>query len=171
MNIKGTMKLFDLLAEYPDLEEKIIHIAPPFKNLKNPVLRRTVGKLATLEKVALIGNLEVNEFLNTLRREVGQEEIGGERPVTVTRREGEPGWIAEQPAETIDGTEMLSRGVHPLSHVNERMKKLEKNRFLLLLTNFKPLPLIEAMEKQDYEVFYKTDPDNADQHLTFIRKR
>ena len=170
MNITSTTKLFDLLAEYPELEEKIIGIAPPFKNLKNPILRKTVGKLATLEKVALIGNLEVNEFLNTLRREVGQEALGGQTKVEVKWQQGEPDWIKGQPTEIVNGTEMLGRGMHPLGYINELMQKLDKDQFVLLQTNFKPLPLIEAMEKQNYTVFSKSDEQHPDQHFTFIRK-
>jgi hypothetical protein len=170
MNITSTTKISDLLAEYPALEEKIISIAPPFKNLKNPVLRKTVARLATLEKAAQIGNLDVNQFVNTLRSEVGQDRIEEEVRVDVNWHEGEPEWIKDKPVEIIDGTEMLSRGEHPLSRINEIMKKLEKNRFILLKTNFKPIPLIEAMEKQNYSVFYKTESPGSMNHSTFIRK-
>ncbi|HEM48987.1 MAG TPA: DUF1858 domain-containing protein [Caldithrix sp.] len=170
MNITSTTKIFDLLAEYPALEEKIIHIAPPFKNLKNPILRKTVGKLATLEKAAQIGNLDIGQFVNMLRKEVGQETIETEVEVKVTWQEGEPEWIKSQPAEIIDGTEMLNRGEHPLSKINEIMKSLQPDRFVLLMTNFKPIPMIEAMEKQNYTVFHKTENANSINHLTFIRK-
>lgn len=170
MNITSTTKIGDLLAEYPALEEKIIRIAPPFKNLKNPVLRKTVGKLATLEKAAQIGHLDVSEFVNMLRKEVGQDKIETEASITINWQEGEPEWIKEQPADIIDGTEMLGRGEHPLSKINEIMKNLEQDQFVLLKTNFKPIPLIEAMEKQNYKVFHKTDNKNTDQNYTFIRK-
>ncbi len=75
MEITAKTKLMDLLNEYPQLEEKIIQAAPAFKNLKNPILRRTVGQLATVEKVAQIGNLDVFTFVNLLRRETGQAEF------------------------------------------------------------------------------------------------
>jgi len=170
MNITSNTKIADLLAEYPALEEKIIGIAPPFKNLKNPILRKTVGKLATLEKAAQIGNLDVGQFVNMLRKEVGQETTETEVKVNVTWREGEPEWIKGQPVQIIDGTEMLNRGEHPLSKINETMKNLEQNQSVLLKTNFKPIPLIEAMEKQNYNVYSKTDDNHTDQHFTFIRK-
>jgi len=60
MEITSQSKLYDVLAAYPELEAQIVKIAPPFKNLKNPVLRRTVGRIATLEKVAQIGGMDVN---------------------------------------------------------------------------------------------------------------
>jgi len=45
-------RLVELLQVHPELEEAIQRMAPPFRNLRNPVLRRTVGRVATLAKVA-----------------------------------------------------------------------------------------------------------------------
>ena len=41
-------KVLELIETYPELEDVLIEYAPAFKNLKNPVLRRTVAKIATL---------------------------------------------------------------------------------------------------------------------------
>jgi hypothetical protein len=170
MDIQANSKLFDVLNAYPDLEPKIIGLAPPFKNLKNPVLRKTVGKLATIEKIARIGNIEVRELVNTLRREVGQKEIQSTAEVAVNWQEGEPEWIKNEPKITVDGTDMLSRGEHPLQKVNQLMRESKAGEVLLLKTNFRPIPLIEEMEKQNYQVYSKSVQDQNDQHLTFIRK-
>ena len=83
MDIQTHTKLFDLLDLHPELEDKIMQIAPPFKNLKNPVLRKTVAKLATLEKVAKIGNLDVIELVNQLRHETGQPKITVEQKTEI----------------------------------------------------------------------------------------
>lgn len=170
MDIQAHTKLFDLIMSYPQLEDKIISIAPPFQNLKNPILRKTVGKLATLEKVAKIGNLEVLDFVNTLRREVGQTEISSSDSIKIEWTEGEPDWIKVEPQFSLDGTEMLSRGEHPLSKVNSLMRQLEPGRFLLLKTNFKPIPLIDEMKKQKYQVYSKVNEESAQNHLTFIKR-
>jgi len=159
-----------LLQTYPGLEDRIIGMAPPFKNLKNPLLRRTVGKIATLEKIAQIGNIDAGEFVNSLRLEVGLPELAGES-ITAPKPEwdaADPEWIKGEPKVTVNGTEMLSRGEHPLAFVNEQMRNLEGGQYLLLHTNFKPLPLIDAMQKQGYLVFNKADAKNPDQHYTFI---
>jgi hypothetical protein len=145
-------------------------IAAPFKNLKNPVLRKTVGKLATIEKVARIGNLEVLELLNMLRKEVGQAQLHLGVDSEVVWQEGEPQWIRNEPQNIIDGSELLNRGEHPLQKVHQLMRESEKGDILLLKTNFKPIPLIEEMQKHNYEVYHKTAADQADQHFTFIRK-
>ena len=169
MDIQAKTKLFDLINSYPQLEEKIMAIAPPFQNLKNPILRKTVGKLATLEKIARIGNLEVLDLVNTLRREVGQTVISSSDSSKIEWTEGEPEWIKAKPQFTVDGTEMLSRGEHPLKKVNELMSQTEPGRFLLLKTNFKPIPLIDEIEKQKYQVYSKVSGQNEQNHLTFIK--
>jgi len=171
MEITSQSKLFDVLEAYPELESQIIKIAPPFQNLKNPVLRRTVGKIATLEKVAQIGGMDAGKLVNTLRRAVGQAEIAGETTtsfkVEIPRLENDPAWLAGEPQFTVNGTELLQRGEVPLGRVNELLGKLEAGRYLLLVTNFEPSPIMEAMQKQNRTVFHKLADDA--QHLTFIQ--
>lgn len=172
MEITSHSKLLDVLKEYPSLEEKIINIAPPFKNLQNPVLRRTVGQLATLEKVAQIGNLEVIELVNTLRREIGQPEIRADAKIEISIPEktaGDPDWIADEPQYIVNGTELLQRGEVPLHHVNELLETLSEDGFILLLTDFEPTPIIDAMRKRGRVVYHKVHPNQSDQHLTYIQ--
>ena len=170
MKIEAKTKLFDVLEQFPELEEKIMMLAPPFKNLKNPVLRKTVGKLATIEKIARIGNLEVVDLVNQLRRQVGQPDLTVAVETEVQWQQGEPEWIKGDPRHIIDGTEMLSRGEHPLQSIVKLMREIETEQFLLLNTNFKPIPLIDEMQKQNYTVYSRALDENPDQHQTFIKK-
>lgn len=170
MEITAKTKIDELLQAYPKLEEQIINIAPPFKNLKNPVLRRTVGKLANLEKVAQIGGIQVLSLVNILRAAVGQAELVGEIETRSITAENDPQWINGAPTHIVDGVEMLNQGLHPLNKVNELMQTIPGGAYLVLYTNFKPLPLIEAMEKQKYQVYHKIDTQDAQRHMTFIGK-
>lgn len=170
MEITAKTKIADLLAAYPNLEEQIMNIAPPFKNLTNPVLRRTVGKLADLEKAAKIGGVQVLALVNTLRAAVGQVELQGTTETVKVSLENIPAWITGEPAYIVDGVEMLNEGVHPLNKINELMQSIPAGTYLVLYTNFKPLPLIEAMEKQDYLVYHKTETKDEQKHFTFIGK-
>lgn len=173
MEITPKSKLLDVLEAYPSLEAQIVNIAPPFQNLKNPILRRTVGKLATLESVAQIGGMDVGKLVNTLRRAVGQAELGAEstpsRVVEIMRSAEDPQWIAGEPQFTVDGTDLLQRGEVPLSKVNELLGELEPGGYILLVTDFEPTPILEAMHKQNRSAFYKLDPRVEKQHLTFIQ--
>ena len=173
MEITSQSKLFDVLEAYPSLEAQIVSIAPPFQNLKNPVLRRTVGKIATLEKVAQIGGMDVNKLVNTLRRAVGQDELGAETAanfvVEIPKAADDPEWIAGEPQFIVNGTELLQRGEVPLSKVNELLGQLEGDGYILLVTNFEPTPILDAMQKQGRRVFHKTNPEETSQSLTFIQ--
>lgn len=173
MDITSQSKLFDVLKAYPSLQSQIINIAPPFQNLKNPVLRKTVGKIATLEMVAQIGGMSVDKLVNTLRRAVGQDELAEKKEsrftVAIPRVEDDPQWITGEPQFTINGSEMLLRGEVPLGRVNELLGQLEADGYLLLVTNFEPIPILEAMQKQSRKVFHKSHPDDPSQWLTFIQ--
>ena len=172
MEINRKSKLLTVLEAYPALEEQIVHIAPAFKNLKNPVLRRTVGSLATLEQVAQMGGMNPVRLVNTLRRHVGQpeipEETGQLTVVTVTRSAEDPAWIAGEPQFTLDGSELLERGEVPLAKVNELLGDLASGRYILLVTHFEPTPIIDNMQKQNRQVFIKKDAQNENAFLTFI---
>lgn len=171
MEITSQSRLFDVLEAYPELEAQIANIAPPFKNLKNPVLRRTVGKLATLEKVAQIGGMSVDRLVNTLRKAAGQAELSNQPEATLTLEVPKlldaPAWITGDPAHVINGTEMLARGEVPLGEVNDTLAKLAPGQYVLLVTNFEPTPILESMRKQNRLVFHQAGPDNGD-HWTFI---
>ncbi len=173
MEITRHSKLFDVLEAYPFLEAQIVNIAPPFQNLKNPVLRRTVGKIATLEKVAQVGGVDVSNLVNTLRRAAGQGELAAETVANLTveipRQGNDPGWIAGSPQFTVNGTELLQRGEVPIGRVNQLIGQLEADGYILLLTNFEPIPILDAMQKQGRKVFHKTHPDDTSQWLTFIQ--
>ena len=62
MQLSVKTKIDDLLKQYPYLVDFLITLSPKFKNLTNPVLRKTVGKIATLEKAAAIGGLDADEL-------------------------------------------------------------------------------------------------------------
>lgn len=172
MNITSKSKLLDVLTAYPALEDQIVNIAPPFKNLKNPVLRRTVGSLATLETVAQIGGMDTAKLVNTLRRFIGQDELTEEASPKVNveglRSSEDPAWIAGEPQFIVNGTALLEKGEVPVGRVNELIGQLSPDRFILLLTNFEPSPIISAMQKQNRKIFTKVNPENPNEHLTFI---
>ncbi len=173
MKLESQSKLLQVLEAYPELEEQILKISPAFKSLKNPVLRRTVGRLATLGQVAQMGGLNETRFINTLRRQVGQEESAEESAAPAVTLEaahsaGDPQWIAGEPQFVLDGTRLLEQGEVPVVKVTELLPQLENGRFLLLVTDFEPSPILAAMEKQERRIFTKVNSADESQHLTFI---
>lgn len=172
MEINAKTKLSDLLGAYPQLEDKIIMAAPAFRNLRNPVLRKTVGKVATVENVVQIGGLDLTTFINLLRREVGQPELTrDETPVSESVHSSDnqlPEWVRGEPQFTVDGISLIAAGEVPVNKVNALLPQLEAGRYLLLITDFEPTPMLEALGKQNRKTCHTLNPDNPGQHLTYI---
>ena len=70
MEISGKTIINDLLNEYPFLEDLFIKKSPKFKNLQNPVMRKTIGKIATLKQVAAVGGLDLSGFMSEIEKEI-----------------------------------------------------------------------------------------------------
>ena len=66
--ITPTTKVAGLLESWPELEPVLVAQAPAFRRLKNPVLRRTVARVATLEQAAGVGGVAVRDLVAALRR-------------------------------------------------------------------------------------------------------
>jgi len=84
LSITPDTKIAELLDAYPQLEEVLVQQSPHFTALKNPVLRRTVAKVATLAKAAQMGGVPIRQMILALRQAVGQpiEDLGAMPAVT-----------------------------------------------------------------------------------------
>ncbi len=169
MQITPQTKINDLLTRYPELELFLMDLNPKYKKLKNPILRRTVAKIATLTQVAAIGGYDVTKLVNMLRSEVGQEPMGETEEPSHREHTALPKWISEPAALQIDATELLNTDKNPLTEVSKALKSLQPGQHLLLKSDFLPAPLIETFEKQGYDVYTRELDEN--QFLTYIRQK
>ena len=78
LTITPKTTIHTLLKEYPFLLDYLAEYHPEFKKLTNPVLRRTVGRMATLDAVAAQGNVPLNRLTDDIATEV--EKRTGTRP-------------------------------------------------------------------------------------------
>lgn len=145
-------KIFDLLEAYPQLEDKLIGMASQFKKLKNPVLRKTITKITNLSQAAIIGGLNVEQMVNTLRAEIGQSLVSGLDTEKVHYKTQRPDWFTEDwVVNTIDIREMLHAGEQPVHEVLSSIKKLNKNEILKVIAPFIPAPLIDKTLSLNYQ--------------------
>jgi len=135
-------RVLELIDCYPQLEEVLIEIAPAFKKLKNPVLRRTVAKIATLQQAAAIGNVKTEELINRLRKEVGQEIFEGETGTKYNYKR--PDWFSEDNITTeLNASEMLAAGEQPVNQVMADLNKLTPGDIYELKAPFLTAPIID----------------------------
>jgi len=109
-------KILDLLQTYPFLVETLIGLSPHFKALKSPVMRNTLGRVATLQRAATMGGVSLEELMETIARAV-LEHTGETLEVAAP---------AGEPAEAGGGPAQARRFRRRLGRVNRHAER--KNR-------------------------------------------
>ena len=162
MIISPESKIGDLLDAYPEAEAALIAIAPKFKALKNPVLRRTVAKVATLEQAARVADMPVNELVRSLRQALGQDAGALDEEAGDSKIAGDaPDWIADGAKREFDADAMLAKGETPVGKVSEALAGMAAGEALLVRSTFQVAPLIDAMKAKGHEVFTRKTGDDA----------
>jgi len=161
-------KIFDLLESYPQLEDELISSAPQFKKLKNPVLRKTIAKVTNINQAAIIGGLNVEELVNRLRREAGQDQISDIADEATEFNTSRPEWYkTELVGETIDIRDMLHEGEQPVHEVLSSLKKMDDNKILKIIAPFIPAPLIEKSLSMGYK--HWLDKRSEDEYHVYFK--
>ncbi len=157
-------KVGDVLDAYPAIEDKLIAYVPAFAKLRNPVLRRTVAKIATLEQAAAVGGIPVRDLVLFLREHTGQagvpdsnggaslEVFNGPDPQSLEA----PDWLrASREGTRIDVDAMLAKGQHPLGEIRKQLSALQPGCFLLLTSGFLPAPMFDIMRASGINVHWR----------------
>ena len=84
VELTSKTRINDLLSTYPFLLDFFLARSPKYRLLKNPVSRRTLGKLASLSQVASIGGQDLDQLLLDIAAEI--REKTGEEVVTEDRK-------------------------------------------------------------------------------------
>lgn len=145
-------KVGELLEAYPELEPVLISLSPVFEKLKNPVLRKTVAKVATLQQVSVVGNISVESIVNRLRKEVGQDDTAEEPGITAAQSVP-PSWFDEA-GVTIryDATPVINSGDSPMSMVLQKANSLNEGEILELQTPFIPAPILDMLKGKNFQI-------------------
>jgi uncharacterized protein (DUF2249 family) len=149
-------KVGELLDVYPQLEGLLIELAPTFKKLRNPVLRRTIARITSLQQVAIVGGLPLDKIINTLRKEIGQE-MDHSHPTNIENT-AQPDWFdAVKIVTTLDARPAIAAGQHPLDPVFSGLSEMKENGVFELITPFVPAPLLDKVKAKGYLVWTKQE--------------
>jgi len=159
-------KIADLLNDYEGMKDILIEINPKFKKLNNPVLRRTVARLAGVKQAAIVGGMDPVDLLNRLRVAVGQEPV--EMTLESKPEADAPDWIQNEAKVTIDANALLDEEKNPLAEVRKALKEIDKGELVSIVSDFRPEPLIDEFQKAGHEV-YSQEIDEG-HFLTFVKK-
>lgn len=152
--ISPKTKVGELLDAFPQLEETLLAISPAFAKLKNPILRKTVARVASLQQAAMVGGLKVEELVNRLRKEVGQDTLhdvaeNTEYVVTQAPNWFNPGVVAAQ----FNASPIINSGGSPMAEIISMTNKLQPGEVLELKTPFVPAPIIDMLKGKGFQTF------------------
>ena len=81
MDLNANTKIDDLLQSYPFLMEYLVSRSPKFKLLESAVMRKTVGKVATVAQAAVIGGIDpgklIDDLAGEIRKRTGTDVVAG----------------------------------------------------------------------------------------------
>ncbi len=159
-------KIADLLNSSENMKDILIEINPKFKKLNNPVLRRTLAKIAGVKQAAIVGGMDPIDLLNQLRKAVGQIPVN---EVTLEKKvEETPEWIEKEIKQTLDANVILDKDLNPLAELHKTLKSINKNEIIIIKADFQPEPLIDEMLKAGHDVFVQEIEKNN--FITYIKK-
>jgi hypothetical protein len=135
-------RVAELIAAYPELEEVLVDYVPAFEKLANPVLRKTVARITTLQQAAAIASVDVEALINHLRRQVGQGVFSGAAAAGYTTKQ--PSWFSEaRVVAGLDAREMLAAGEQPVNQVIADLQAMAPGDIYRLEAPFLPAPLLD----------------------------
>ncbi len=146
-------KISDLLNNYDGMKEILIEINPKFEKLNNPILRRTIAKVAGVKQAAIVGGMKPMELLNKLREAVGQKPLELENISEKKSMQNRPKWVDNKPNATLNANDILDNNKNPLAELYKTIKNLKKGETVLIYSDFRPEPLIEEFIKKGHKVY------------------
>ena len=167
--ISPKTKVGQLLDAYPELEALLIELSPTFAKLKNPVLRKTVARVTSLQQAAVVGGLKVDELVNRLRKETGQ--AGYEVNIDDTDYLSftpPPSWFNESMIITrFNAIPVINAGNSPMNEILKHAHNLKEGEILEIRTPFIPAPVIDMLKSKDFLVFSLQKGEDI---LSYVRK-
>lgn len=152
--ISPKTKVGELLDTFPQLEDVLLELSPSFAKLKNPILRKTVARVASLQQAAIIGGLKVDELVNRLRKEVGQDIYSGDTENTQYLAVTPPDWFNKtQVIRHFNASPIINSGGSPMAEILTLAKELQADKILEIKTPFVPAPIIDMLKDQGFKSF------------------
>jgi hypothetical protein len=143
-------------------------MSPAFEKLKNPILRRTVAKVATLQQVSVVGGVNIDEMVRLLRMKAGQGDLESGQLNQEYQRAGIPDWFDNTRITVrLDATPVINSGESPMKEILHQAGHLNPGEIFELQTPFTPAPIIDMLKTRNFKTHTIV---NNDRVLTYIIK-
>lgn len=150
-----------MLEVYPQLEDVLLSLSPSFAKLKNPVLRKTVARVASLRQVAEVGGIGIGEMISILRKAAGLDIYAIDATSKGNDQDIRPDWVNEKNVSVVfDALQIIEEGGSPMKDILEKVKEIEAGGVMLLIAPFRPAPIIELLNSKGYQTWCESLEDN-----------
>ncbi len=72
-NITSETILGNLIKEYPYIKDFLMTLSPKYEKLNNPIIFKTISKVASLDTISERGNLKINELISKIVERIDEE--------------------------------------------------------------------------------------------------
>ena len=138
MDLNANTKIDDLLQTYPFLMEYLVSRSPKFKLLESTVMRKTVGKVATISQAAGMGGIDPGKLIDDIAAEI-RNRTGTD--VVVGKGVG-----AGAPLKDADARQEVLKGIMRDLHGGVEMSIL-KQRFHELIKDIDPSEIAKMEQR------------------------
>ncbi|MBN2408505.1 MAG: DUF438 domain-containing protein [Candidatus Aminicenantes bacterium] len=138
MKIGAKTKVDDLIKKYPFLLDSLADLSPGFSKLRSPVLRKTIGRVATLQQVAGFGDRPLPDLLQKIQGEI--KRVAGEE-VVIEMGDPTPEPIVAKDAR-LEVLKDIIRELHQGGDLEE-----QKKRFAELIKDARPTEIAEMEQR------------------------
>jgi hypothetical protein len=168
ITISPKTKVGELLDAYPDVEPVLMAMSPAFEKLKNPILRKTVAKVATLQQVSVVGGVNIDEMIRILRKHAGQDDVNPGHYNHLDPDTDIPDWFNDAKIkERFDATPVINAGESPMKEILHQTSLLKQGEIFELQTPFTPAPIIDMLRERKFKIHTIVNNSNV---LTYICK-
>lgn len=160
------------LAADPGLVDRLVAFNPAFRKLKNPILRRTMARLANFGDAARVAGVPLEALLAVANGAAA--EPGADSGIAEAAEA--PGWIAaldHAAATQLDVRPLLASGEDPFKTIMGVVAKLRPGDVLVLDAPFDPAPLrrvlggkgfadhAERLAPEHWRIFFRKSDGDA----------
>ena len=158
--ITAGTKVAALLSEHPELEDLLISMSPAFIKLRNPVLRRSVARVASLKQAAAVGRLDVADLVNELRVAAGQKPLVDMAVDEVEYFGPPPEWFDHAAVVKVLREQDIDPDVMPINPLLRAVRDLDDGEIVELVTAHLPAPGIDILRRKG-NVAWSVDRDGS----------
>jgi TusA-related sulfurtransferase len=156
--VQLTDRISTVLGRDPRMLDVLLACSPAFGHLRNPLLRKTMARLATVEHAARVAQIDPQVLLTRINAALAGEAVPDapirriDAPAEPTRPDALSRLLDDQIVE-CDVREDLRSGREPINRIMAAARTVSAGQALRLRAIFEPVPLYPVLARKGFAHF------------------